>query len=73
MKNTINGMKLSNGNYVIELDEFQIDDLLSMYLSKYVKYRAEAGEQKDIDDCKIYESIASECLQIFKSIRAIKG
>jgi hypothetical protein len=73
MSQVINGTKLSNGNYMIELTALQMDDLETRYISAYLKWKAEASQQENVNDAEVHYIIADEYYKKLQAIRAIQG
>lgn len=73
MSQVINGTRLSNGNYMIELTALQMDDLETRYVSAYLKWKAEASQQENVNDAEVYYSIADEYYKKLQAIRTIQG
>jgi hypothetical protein len=72
MSNVINGIKLSKGNFMIELTESQLDDLETMYLGQYLKWSEMSTNQKDVEQMEIHYSIANDYYKKYQAIKEIR-
>lgn len=75
MKSTINGTKLNNDSFIIELNAQQMEDLAIYYLlescewdSRYAKYEGDSEAER-----RSYKSLTEKYHKLYKSIRAIQG
>jgi hypothetical protein len=74
MKATINGTQLDNGNFMIELDAEQLEDLAVFYLLESCKWDAKnmKYEGDDIRQRNSYIRLAEKYHQMYKAIRNIQ-
>ena len=73
MSQVINGTKLSNGNFMIELTAEQMDDLASLYLIRSAKFMNKQMETNNEHDKLVYMRISDSDYETYKSIRKIEG
>lgn len=73
MSQVINGTKLKNGNFMIELTEAQMEDLNTIYLGKSLKWMADAGKQNDLEQMELHYAIANDYFAKYEAIKSIQG
>ena len=73
MSNVINGTKLSNGNYMIELTTEQMDDLATFYLTRSAKFLNKQIESDSQYDKELYLRISDSDYDTYKAIKKIEG
>ena len=73
MSQVINGTKLSNGNFMIELTAEQMDDLATFYLVRSTKFMNKQMETNNEHDKLVYMRISDSDYETYKSIRKIEG
>jgi hypothetical protein len=73
MSNVINGTKLSNGNYMIELTTEQMDDLATFYLMRSAKFLNKQIESDSQYDKELYLRISDSDYDTYKAIKKIEG
>ena len=74
MKATINGTQLENGNFMIELDTDQMEDLAVYYLLESAKWDTKnlKYEGDDVRQRNTYIRLAEKYHQMYKAIRKIQ-
>jgi hypothetical protein len=73
MSNVINGTKLSNGNFMIELNAEQMDDLATFYLMRSAKFLNKQIESDSQYDKELYLRISDSDYDTYKAIKKIEG
>jgi hypothetical protein len=73
MSNTINGTKLTNGNYMMELTTEQMDDLATFYLMRSAKFLNKQIESDSQYDKELYLRISDSDYDTYKAIKKIEG
>lgn len=73
MSNTINGTKLTNGNYMMELTTEQMDDLATFYLIRSAKFLNKQIESDSQYDKELYLRISDSDYDTYKAIKKIEG
>lgn len=73
MSNVINGTKLSNGNYMMELTTEQMDDLATFYLMRSAKFLNKQIESDSQYDKELFLRISDSDYDTYKSIKKIEG
>jgi hypothetical protein len=73
MSNVINGTKLSNGNFMIELNAEQMDDFATFYLLRSAKFLNKQIESNNQDDKEIFLRISDQDYDTYKAIKTIEG
>ena len=73
MSNVINGTKLSNGNFMIELNAEQMDDFATFYLLRSAKFMNKQLETDNKDDKDIFLRISDSDYEVYKTIKIIQS
>ena len=75
MKATINGTQLDNGNFMIELDAEQMEDLAVYYLLESAKWDTKnlKYEGDDIRQRNTYTRLSEKYHKMYKAIRNIQS
>jgi len=73
MSNVINGTKLSNGNFMIELTAEQVDDLASFYLIRSAKFLNKQMESDSQIDKELFLRISDSDYETYKTIKIIQS
>jgi hypothetical protein len=73
MSNVINGTKLSNGNFMIELNAEQMDDFATFYLLRSAKFMNKQLETENKDDKDIFLRISDSDYEMYKTIKIIQS
>jgi len=73
MSNVINGTKLSNGNFMIELNAEQMDDFATFYLLRSAKFMNKQLESNNQDDKDVFLRISDSDYDTYKAIKKIEG
>ena len=75
MKSKIDGTKLNESSFLIELDADQMDDLAVYYLSESAKWNAKAERYKgdSIVQKESYFNLYKKYYSLYKCIRDIQG
>jgi hypothetical protein len=68
MSQVINGTKLSNGNFIIELTKDQMNDLTFFYLMESSKWYDKAFEI-NTDTCESSRNLAHQYMNSYREIR----
>lgn len=73
MSNVINGTKLSNGNFMIELSAEQIDDFASFYLLRSATFMNKQLESNNQGDKDVFLRISDSDYETYKTIKIIQS